>query len=154
MKHEKYLLRTKYFRRFRFAVRPARRLVRSNAKIASSVKVMPSYDTHILAYLEFENIHVLHDQLYTYYHSYFIICLLERTGFISPRYRCPVEESEIIMGPTVGPSGLVRSGRFGDTVEETRDGQQRADGLRGADEGLGQRYCSQVLPRRQLPRRK
>lgn len=95
---------------------------------------------------------VSHDRLCI--HDHFSVICLERTGFISPRYGRAAEESEIIMGPTVGPSGLVRSGRFGDTVEETRDGQQRADGLRGADEGLGQRYCSEVLPRRQLPRRK
>lgn len=79
---------------------------------------------------------------------------LECAGSVGAGHRRPVEEPALVVGSAVRPPRFVCSGRPGHPVEEARGRQQRTGCLRGAHEGLCQRYRSQVLPRRQLPRRK
>ena len=66
----------------------------------------------------------------------FVVVAVERAGSFGTGHRCAVEEPTVVVGAAIGPSRLFCSGRPGNTMEETRRRQQRADCLRGAHEGL------------------
>ena len=79
---------------------------------------------------------------------------LECAGSVGSGHWRPVEESTLVVGSTIGTPRFLCSGQPGHSVEEARSRQQWTGCLRGAHEGLCQRYRSKVLPRRQPPRRK